>query len=285
MRLNFDSVLNSGIRPFLGRQAIFALVAILAAVSPANCPAQGSRTPAANSDADGDEKHPLLRVMEFADESREALKEVKDYTAVFTKRELVKNRMVKQVMDVKLREKPFSVYFKFRSGDEAGREVIYVAGANNGRLRVHEVGIKAIVGTLDLRPDDPRVMAESRHPITRVGMANLLETNYKIWDAERKVDPATVDVKLFPDAKLADKTPCQALQITHAQPNRDVKFHISRIYFHKETKLPIRVENYDWPRRSGEKPPLIEEYEYSNIKTNVGLKDIDFDTRNRQYGF
>lgn len=272
-----------------GIPLVLAVLCLAPGREPASCLAQGARQRESRSDGETEEeeKHPLLKVMEYADESREALQEVQDYTAVFSKTERIKNRVVSQTMELKFREKPFSVYFKFNSGPDAGREVIYVAGANNGRLLVHEVGIKAIAGTLDLRPDDPRVLAESRRPITQMGISNLLETNYKIWDTERKVDPSSVEVKLFPDAKLGDrnKTPCEAVQITHAKPSRDVKFHISRIYFLKDTKLPVRVENYDWPRGAGEKPTLIEQYEYSNLKTNVGLKDIDFDTRNPRYGF
>ena len=45
------------------------------------------------------------------------------------------------------------------------------------------------------------------------------------------------------------------------------------------------AERYGWPRRQGEKAPLVEEYTYSNIKTNVGLTNADFDTSNRNYGF
>jgi hypothetical protein len=93
-----------------------------------------------------------------------------------------------------------------------------------------------------------------------------------------------VDVKYFPNAKLGE-TACQAVQITHKQQRRELKYHLSRVYFDKETKLPIRAERYGWPTRPGEKPPLVEEYSYSNLRTNVGLKAADFDTRNPNYGF
>src|SRR6185436_11825746 len=108
--------------------------------------------------------HPLQQVMEFAAEGREALKEVKDYTAIFTKTELVDRKMVKHQMEMKFREKPFSVYFRFRSGNEAGREVIYVAGANRGNLLVHETGIKAVAGTVSVKPNGHEVMEENRYP-------------------------------------------------------------------------------------------------------------------------
>lgn len=235
--------------------------------------------------ADEEESHPLLRAMEYASESREALKEVRDYTAIFTKNELIKGRMVKQVMEIKFREKPFSVYLKNRSGQEAGREVIYVAGANGGNVLAHEMGIKAIAGTVSIRPNGREVMEENHYPLTRIGISNMLETAYQIWDSEMKhSDPKQVDVKFFPNAKLGEVA-CEALQITHKQQRAELKFHLSRVYFDKETKLPIRAERFGFPRRAGEKPPLIEEYTYSNLKTNVRLTNADFDARNPNYGF
>lgn len=252
------------------------------AQGPRLTPPRSSTVPAA---ADNDASHPLLRAMEYSNASREALKEVRDYTAIFTKNELIKGRMVKQVMEIKFREKPFSVYLRNRSGQEAGREVIYVAGANNGQVLAHEVGIKAIAGTVSIRPNGREVMDENHYPLTRIGISNMLETAYQIWDTEMKnSDPKDVDVKFFPNAKLGDVA-CEAVQITHLQPKRELRFHLSRVYFDKETKLPVRAERFGFPRRQGEKPPLIEEYTYSNVKTNVGLTNADFDARNPNYGF
>ena len=158
--------------------------------------------------------HPLQEVMEFAAESRNAVKDVKDYTAVFTKTELVGNRQIKQVMEMKFREKPFSVYFRYLGGQEKGREVIYVAGANNGNLLVHETGIKAIAGTIPVRPNGREVMEENRYPITQVGISNLIEKAYDIWETEQKyASPDDVEVKFFPNAKLKEVS-CEAVRVT-----------------------------------------------------------------------
>src|SRR5262245_30114741 len=70
--------------------------------------------------------------IEFARNSREALRQVDDYTAVFSKTELVGRRYIEQTMQLKLREQPFSVYLRFVSKRQKGREVIFVAGANDG---------------------------------------------------------------------------------------------------------------------------------------------------------
>ncbi|HLJ10504.1 MAG TPA: DUF1571 domain-containing protein [Planctomycetaceae bacterium] len=224
----------------------------------------------------------LQDVMKFAEPSLAAQREIKDYTAVFTKKELIKGRMLTQVMDMKFRTKPFSVYFKYRSGAEAGRQAIYVEGKNANNLVVKEVGLKAIAGTMHLRLDNPLVTAENHYPVTTVGIANMLNEAMAAWVHESKMEGTDIDVKFFPNAKLGE-VPCQAFQVTHKIHQRDLKFHIGRVYFDKETKLLVRAERFGWPRHAGEKAPLVEDYIYSNVKTNVGLTDADFDPA--RYGF
>src|SRR5205814_933470 len=96
-------------------------------------PAAGDRDTAGTTTKKSDADLPPLTLrdlVQYAEPSRLALQEVKDYTAVFTKTELVKGRKIVQEMDMKFRTKPFSVYFRYRTGPEAGRQAIYVEGKN-----------------------------------------------------------------------------------------------------------------------------------------------------------
>jgi len=233
--------------------------------------------------AEGDLPALTLRdVIRFATESRAAVKEIKDYTALFTKTELVNGRMINQVMEMKFRTKPFSVYMLFKSADVQGRQVLYFEGRNNNNLVVKETGFKAIAGAIPLRLTDPRVQAENRHPITQLGIANLLETTITDWEYDAKVEGDDVEVQFFPNARL-DGIPCQAVQVKHNKKLSELKYHMNRIYFDKETKLPLRGERFGWPKQPGEKAPLLEDYKYSSLKTNVKLTDADFDPV--RYGF
>src|SRR5579863_2469724 len=135
--------------------------------------------------ASGPARHPLDDALEFVQPSLAALKDIKDYTAVFTKTELVHDRLLTQAMDMKFRQDPFSVYFHAHTKCKAGREVIFVAGRNDGKLIVHEVGLRALVGTMELSPDDPKVMATNRHAITEVGIAKIIESAVDIWNHEK----------------------------------------------------------------------------------------------------
>jgi hypothetical protein len=58
-----------------------------------------------------------------------------------------------------------------------------------------------------------------------------------------------------------------------------------RLYVDAATKLPIRAQSFGFPARTGDKSPLVEDYLYSALKTNVGLKDADFDIENSTYNF
>jgi hypothetical protein len=255
------------------------------AILPNERDAAARQAPVSDQNTAKKEQTPLtLRdVIKFSEPSQKAMEDVKDYTAVFTKTELIRGRQLKQVMEMKFRTKPFSVYFKYLTGPEAGRQAIFVDGKYGNKLVVKEAaGLGAIAGRLTFRLDDPKVMAENRYPVTNVGIGNLLNTAVTIWDRESKLEAAEVDVKFFPNAKLGE-LPVEAVQLTHLKPLRDVKFQMSRVYFDKESKLPVRAERFGWPRQSGDKPPLVEDYIYTKLKTNVNLTDADFDPA--RYGF
>lgn len=228
--------------------------------------------------------HPLFTPLMYAKRCREMMKEVKDYTCSFAKRDLVDAKVHTHVAAVKFRVQPTSVYMKFGKPHE-GREVMYVAGQNNGKLLAHEgSGIKSLVGTLSIDPRGDRALAESRHPITEFGMHFLLDGIIEQWEREAKFAGSETQTVYYDNAKLQEMT-CQVIEIKHPQPRRQFKFHITRLYFNKETSLPVRLEQYAFPARAGEKPPLVEEYTYWNIRTNVGLTDEDFDRKNPQYQF
>lgn len=232
------------------------------------------------------QEHPLTKPLKIVQQSRKALDGVHDFTATFSKRERLGRggkQLLAQSMKMKFREQPFSVYFHFLSKDDAGREVLYVDGRNRNQLMVHEGGgIASLVGTLNFAPTANEVMKENRYPITQVGLKNMTDKVINQWESETKYGEATV--KYYNSAKLGD-VECMAIECTHPQPRRQFRYHMTRVYVDKQTKFIVRVEQYGWPTRAGQQPPILEEYTYSDIKTNVGLGDADFDHRNPQYKF
>jgi hypothetical protein len=232
-------------------------------------------------------RHPLAPFLQMAEKSRKALDGVNDYTAMFIKMEVVRGKKYPHSMAMKFRAKPFSVYLHFVDKHK-GRRVLYVDGENGGKLLAKDGGFGAIAGTIALLPDSPKAMEEGRYPITKIGMANMLEAVIEQWKNELSSPHIKTNVmqgaKLKPSDRRLPTIECVILESEHAKPEKGVEFFRTRLYLDAKTQLPVRVEQYGFPKRAGRKPPLLAEYTYWNVKTNVGLKDIDFSRRNPKYG-
>ena len=220
-------------------------------------------------------QHPLVPALKMAYASRSTLRSVRDYTAQFVKKELVGNRYITHSMDMKFREQPFSVYLRFRDPHE-GRQVLFVKGGNNGNILVQEAGIKGLVGTIPINPTDPLAMSENRHPITEIGISNMLETIIRQWEEEAKY--GGIEVQYFPKAKLGE-FPVRVIRTTYQKRFRQFRYHITQLYLDDKSLFPVRAEQFDWPQSDGEKPAQVELYMYSSVRTNQNLSDQAFDPR------
>jgi hypothetical protein len=224
----------------------------------------------------------LQDAIELTHRSRAAMQEVRDYTALFAKRERINGRLRKQVMEMKLRSEPFSVYLHYQSKREAGRQAIYVERKHDNHLLVKETGLKGLAGVLRLGLQNPLVTAENRYPVTHLGIGNVIEIVLATWERESKLEGVRPVVEISPEVRLGDVV-CRELLVTHTQPHPEVEYHLTRVFFENESLLPIHAERYGWPPQAGEEPPLVEEYIYRDVQTNVGLTDADFDPV--EYGF
>jgi len=266
-----------------------ALVLVLAATTARaqpgslNAPNLNAQASTAGSKyQDVDPRHPLAPALKLARASRKTLEGVRDYQCLIIKREQLNGAELTQTMEMKLREEPFSVYLKFQEPNP-GREILFVKGQNENKLLAHEgSGIKALVGTVSLALDSPQVRAENRHPITEIGMRNLIDKVIAGWEYEGQFGESTV--QYFPEAKIGGIS-CPAIECMHPQPRRQFKFHLTRLYIDAQSNLPVRVENYAFPTAPGQQPPLVEEYTYVKVQTNVGLTNNDFSTKNPAYKF
>lgn len=226
-------------------------------------------------------KHPLDPAIRLAKISRAALDNVEDYSASFAQKERVGNKLFTHSMMVKHRRQPFSVYMKY-VGQHKGREVIYVEGQNDGKLLAHDTGLGRVVGTIALAPTSSKAMSESIYPITDFGMLKLVDRVIAEWVAETKFDD--VQVAYTPSVRLG-KAECKLVETTHEQPRSNRRHYRTRLYIEKKTSFPVRVEHFGFPEEAGEDPPLIAEYQYSDILVNQSLTNSDFDTANSSYEF
>ncbi len=229
------------------------------------------------------EATPIARALRVISECQARYQEVSDYTCTFYKRERIDGELTPQfVMSMKARTTPKSIYFKFVN-PYRGREAIYVEGRNSGRILAHDVGVtKLLAGTMELDPASARAMEENRHPITDAGIGALINTVARRWAAELYRDGSLVTFD--PDMMIGPR-PCLMIESVHPRRQHGFLFHKVRLFIDTELNLPIRFEAYDWPKDLESPAELVEEYSYINLRLNVGLREIDFDTANRQYSF
>ncbi len=218
---------------------------------------------------------------------------VSDYTATLVARERVKGQLKDESrMQLKIRNanpttgSGLNAYLKFSQPAAArNREVIWQANQNDGKILVHEAGFRRLLGTLELRPEGPVAMMGQKYPITEIGLLRLAEK--LIEKAEREAGrganpPATIEVL---ENQAIDNIPCRLYQVTNHDQSGDSDFHIAQVFVDMKRMVPLKYAAYMWPEKSGEAPPLEEEYTYLDLKLNVGLSDLDFDPQNPAYDF
>ncbi len=220
--------------------------------------------------------------------------QVDDYTATLVKRERVDGTIGEhEYLFLKMRNRkvvngqvtqPLSVYLTYlRPAAVKGREVIYVEGKNDGNIIAHEGGFRGrFLPTMPLAPTGMMAMRGQRYPITEIGVENLIVKLIERGTSARQHPDVTCTFRK--NAKVKDRQ-CTMLEVLQPTRHPGLEFYQAQVFIDDEYNLPIRYVAYDWPRREGQTPELIEEYNYVDLKLNVGLTDADFDPRNPQYSF
>jgi Protein of unknown function (DUF1571) len=231
-------------------------------------------------------QHPLVPCLNWAKQGLQQIDgHLKDYSATLIKQERIGGKLQpEEKVFLKVRHNPFSAYMYFLSPNGVkGREALYVEGANDGKLMGHEApGLtNSLIGTVSLKPDGMMAMRGQRYPITEIGLRNLVYRLLEVGSMDLKYREC--DVK-YSDVKInGRKTLC--IEVTHPVPRKNFRFHIAKIYIDDELKLPLRYEAWDWPKKPGDKPKLMEAYTYLDLKLNNGFTDHDFDPKNPKYNF
>jgi len=247
---------------------------------------------AANDGATG--PHPLDPALELAQKSLEHIRdEVRDYTCTVIKRERVKGQLGDyEYMFAKIRNRkaengrvtvPFGVYLKFlKPASVLDREVLWVEGQNNGKMRAHEGGpARRFTPTVSLDPTGALAMRGNLYPVTEIGIENLVVKLIEKGTRDKKLGPCEVEFKK--GAKINSRV-CTIINVKHEKPNAGFDFHHAQVFLDDELNVPIRYVAYGWPGKDGAKQ-LLEEYTYIDLKINPNLTDMDFNEKNPDYAF
>jgi hypothetical protein len=121
-------------------------------------------------------------------------------------------------------------------------------------------------------------MEGQRYPITMVGFKNLTVRLLEVAEHDKKFGEC--EVKIF-DKAMVNRRSTTCIQVYHPVPRDNFRFHVAKIFIDDELGVPIRYEAYMWPKQSGGKPVLDEEYTYLDVKTNLGFTDEHFVVRKK----
>jgi len=206
------------------------------------------------------------------------------YTAQFHKQERIDGKLgCEQCMELKVRNHPFSVYFKFLR-PEPGKEVVYAEGRHENKLIAHSTGwSRRLLPRLAVSPTNSLALADNRHPITDVGLANMTHKliGYRRMDLEDADAITILDCLKGDDGRLLHRS-----IHTHSHRCPERPFARVEVLYDPDTEIPIQISNFDWPEPGQEGELLLaEHYSYGNLKLNAGLNDLDFDPANPEYAF
>lgn len=223
---------------------------------------------------------------------RDQFSRVSAYTATMVKQERIGSELTEELsLEIKVRHQPFSVYLKWNSGDETGKEVLYAEGTNDDQLLVRLGGLKGrILPAMKIDPFGSLALRQSRYPITKLGILALADTLIERRELEMR-EKIVPRVEQRPNADCGGR-PCSVYIFEVSDAQRSPVYRKSVQYIDRRWNVPLRVANYTWPEPGQhlagpalDEATLIEYYMYSEIVADARLTDLDFDRANPEYRF
>jgi hypothetical protein len=219
--------------------------------------------------------------LELLRTARDSLLTHADYSAVFVRQERVGGMLRDpETIDLLIRHEPFSTRMAWR---ESRREVAYLEGRNDGKMLVRLGGLGRVFGRIRMELDDPRVRAESRYPVTEVGLVKLIERiiGYRERDLTLREGQIRCEVA---QEDSPDGRDSYRFKFLWSDAEVEPLYRKSVIWIDRTTGLPLAVRNFTWPDEDVQPlsddeldaKTLIEDYVFRDLKFDRGLTDADF---------
>ncbi len=217
-----------------------------------------------------------------------------DYTARFVKQERDTADVLGEPTEILVRirtrfrgdvvDSPRRVYLRFNKPESlAGREVIWGEDIYDGQMAVHEVGMILGLKTIWLDRKGAIAMRGQRYPIDEIGLVKLVEKLIERGEQDRDNPDVRVEIK---EDHPFDELATHRIRVRHGAPSgKPNDFSLAEIIFDPARQLVLSYRSFGWPVAGEADSPLLESYAYHDLKTNVGLTDKDFDTKNPNYRF
>jgi hypothetical protein len=182
-----------------------------------------------------------------------------------------------ELMLVKFRQEPWSVYFKWIGPEAKGREVVYVKGRPGNEIHTltaaGDVLLLPAGQRFSISADSVLVKSKSRYPITEAGLGSSIHKFGSLVEAVEKGDERQGTVKYLGRVKRAEfEEPVEGVEQT-VPPESDP--HLPKggkrwWYFDTTLGMPVLIVTHDETGRE------VEYYCHDHIQSPVRLDDDDF---------
>jgi len=194
---------------------------------------------------------------------KDTVASISDYSCVFSKHELIGNRICREDNIILKVKRPGHFYMKWTKGPNKDRVAIYVEGRNDNKITVHLKGLFGFF-TVAIDPKGKKALKENRHSITELDLAGIFDRF--IADCRKgRADPECNSVVSAP--KDPDTLELKAV----FPPGKGYYTHIATLTVDRCSWLPMRLACYGWNNE------FLEEYCFDDIKINLGLTGKDFE--------
>lgn len=224
----------------------------------------------------------LEKANKMIKQAQKAVSRLKDFTATFSKKEWKDGKQLdKEVTQMKWRKNPRSVYMKWIGETDKGQEILWIKGKNDNKLKAHQGGFLKFVA-VNLDPNGNMAMKKSRHPVMEAGFdhtVHLIAKDMKLCNEHPDWGCKVKDIGV--QKVNGVKSYCYEAE-TPKDKHKEFYSYKAHICMDLKRHLPNKVQIYDY---EDGKVRLVENYNYENVKVNVGLTDKDFDADNKEYNF
>ena len=203
----------------------------------------------------------MLEPQEIMQRMANAYDGIKDYTALFLKRERIKGVLL-PLETIELRfQAPFKVYMAWHE-PHAGRVIVYVEGENDNKILVNPGGLLRFL-RLKLEPTSSLATQNTHHTILEVGLQKTIALLEHEYERGRREGQVTLTSQGYDE--VVDRQAYHLTLVCHADKTAGYYAQQGEIWVDTVHFLPIRLSLYDWDHQ------LYAYYEYRSLRLNPGL--------------
>ena len=202
-----------------------------------------------------------LEPQEIMQRMASAYDSIRDYTALFLKRERIKGVLLPlEIIELRF-QAPFKVYMAWRQ-PHAGRVIVYIEGVNDDKILVNPGGALRFL-RLKLEPTSTLAMQNTHHTIHEVGLQKTIALLEREYERGRQEGQVTLTSQGYDE--VADRQAYHLTLVCHADKAAGYYAQRGEIWVDTAHFLPIKLAPYDVDHQP------YAYYEYRSLRLDPGL--------------